>query len=443
VLEVVSLDDMDWFEFEQFVAHLFEQLGIGEAEEIRKGRDAGKDIILRSSRGLLIVECKHHPKGSVGRPVVQKLHSAVITSKATKGFLVTTGHFSEGATKYVKGLKVEIELVDSRILADMANQANIKILKKGEKTSVFHVIPASQQILEQKIIEANTRSVLSYPNTPNQLSNTEVKNTEYVPAYLIEYGLHQIFKTSAGIVHSITVSDGRLLLNGETGSVIPSNLAGVVSKTSMVEEWHSHKKEKIESGSFKINLSTAKRIGTEHIQKIHTKTVGYYGRNNVHYTKECVPNISNILVRSLTQVYIPILSISFQILSRKHNISLCGNLEKIEFLGGIVNHCEVCGKTLPEKRLLCNSCGKIVHKPRFIFGHSYYCSQCGRTICIECAYWFRKYLFFKKKVCKNCAEKLHREGKTVKKFSARVLKVGSPTLRGLSHREDFKRLPLR
>jgi HJR/Mrr/RecB family endonuclease len=47
-LEVVSLDDMDWFEFEQFVARLFEKLGIGKAKEIRKGNDAGKDIILRS-----------------------------------------------------------------------------------------------------------------------------------------------------------------------------------------------------------------------------------------------------------------------------------------------------------------------------------------------------------------------------------------------------------
>jgi HJR/Mrr/RecB family endonuclease len=88
-LEVVSLDEMDWFEFEQFVAHLFEQLGIGKAEEIRKGRDAGKDIILSSPQGLIIVECKHHPKGSVGRPVVQKLHSAAITSSAREIFSCT------------------------------------------------------------------------------------------------------------------------------------------------------------------------------------------------------------------------------------------------------------------------------------------------------------------------------------------------------------------
>jgi len=421
VLEVVSLDDMDWFEFEQFVARLFEKLGIGKAVEIRKGSDAGKDIILRSPQGSIIVECKHHPKGSIGRPVVQKLHSAVITSRAAKGFLVTTGHFSENATKYASSLRVEIVLVDSRILADMANRAGIKILKKGEKTSVFHVIPPPQQVLEQTMINANTRIAVSFPNTPSQLAKTKVMNTEFVPAYLLEYNLHQTFSTSVGVVHEVHVNNGCVLLNGENGSIVPSKLAGTVSSTSMVEDWHSLEPELAKWGSFKIDLSTAKRFGTEHIQQLHTQTVRYVGRNNVRYYKECVPNISNILVKSLTQVYIPILTVSFQVLSRQHTVSLCGNPEKIEILGGVVNNCEICGSPLHEKRLLCNSCGKIVHRPRILFGHSYYCTVCRKTICIECAYWFRKYLFFKKKLCKDCAENLERDGIIIKKLSPSAL----------------------
>jgi hypothetical protein len=181
------------------------------------------------------------------------------------------------------------------------------------------------------------------------------------------------------------------------------------------------KQRNLQLGSFKIGLSTAKRIGTKHIQKLHTETVGYYGANNVHYTKECVPNISNILVRNLTQVYIPILTVSFQVLSRKHMISLCGNLERIETLSGVVESCEVCRNPLYEERLLCNSCGKITHKPRILFGHSYYCTLCKKTICIECAHWFRKYFFFKKKICINCAEKLQRDGIAVRKFSLSAL----------------------
>ncbi len=76
-LEVISLDDMDWFEFEHFTAHLFQKLGFGKPEEIQKGSDCGRDVIIHSPSGdLIIIECKHHPKSTIGRPTVQKLHSA-------------------------------------------------------------------------------------------------------------------------------------------------------------------------------------------------------------------------------------------------------------------------------------------------------------------------------------------------------------------------------
>jgi restriction system protein len=408
---------MDWFEFEQFVAHLFEQLGIGKAREIRKGRDAGKDIIIQSPQGLVIVECKHHPKGSIGRPVVQKLHSAVVTANAVQGFVVTTGHFSEGATKYARDLDSRVELVDARILYDMANRAGIKLLKKGERTSVFHIIPPPHETLEKNLLWANFRNVASFPSKPNQLSRTNVLSTEFVPAYLLEYNLHQTFSTSVGVIHRIHVDKAHILLNGENGSTIPSTLERTVSQSYMVEDWQSLDKTNVRWGNFKIGFSTAKKIGTRRIKELNTCTVGYYGANNVHYTKKCVPNISSILVRSLTQVYIPILTISFQVLARQHELSLCGNPEVVEILGGVINTCEVCGSSLSEKRLLCNSCGKIVHRPRILFGHSYYCYECKKTICIECTYWFRKYYLFKKKICKDCAEKLANEGTPIKKFS--------------------------
>lgn len=111
-MEAVSLDGMDGFEFQHFVAHLFERIGYGKGEEIRQARDAGQDIIVRSVDGsTIIIECKHHPRGIIGRPTVQKLHSAVITAKAKKGFVVTTGHFSLEANSYAKSLRALIELI--------------------------------------------------------------------------------------------------------------------------------------------------------------------------------------------------------------------------------------------------------------------------------------------------------------------------------------------
>ncbi|MCE2507751.1 MAG: restriction endonuclease [Nitrosopumilaceae archaeon] len=46
--------------------------------------DGGRDIIMWIDRRKVVVECKHQTK-PVGRPVVQKLHSAVMTEKAVGG----------------------------------------------------------------------------------------------------------------------------------------------------------------------------------------------------------------------------------------------------------------------------------------------------------------------------------------------------------------------
>jgi restriction system protein len=408
---------MDWFEFEQFVAHLFERLGMGKTEEIRKGRDAGKDIIIRSPQGLIIVECKHHPRGSIGRPVVQKLHSAVISANAKKGFVVTTGHFSENASEYARSLGTIIELIDSRILSDMANKVRIKLLKKGEKTSVFYVLPPTQRSVELKILYTNVGKAFSVPNSPSQLSKIRIIKTHFTPAYLLEYSLKQTFSTSVGVIHRINVNKERLLLNGQDGSIIASKLSQIVEPEEMVEDYDILELKEPPSESFRIGFSQAKRLGIRQIQRCHTTIVGYYGANNVHYTKKCKPNVSSIFVKSLTQVYIPILTVSFKMMDRAHDISLCGNTENIEILSGTIEICEVCGDHLSEKRLLCNSCGKIVHRPQKLMGHSYFCYECNKTICIECAYWFRKYYLFKKKICKDCAEKLANKGTTVKKFS--------------------------
>lgn len=93
----VFLDKMSGFEFEDLIADILTRLELGKVEKVLYTQDGGRDILVRSPNGLIVVECKHHPKGSIGRPVVQKLHSAVITSKALKGILVTTGHFTKEA----------------------------------------------------------------------------------------------------------------------------------------------------------------------------------------------------------------------------------------------------------------------------------------------------------------------------------------------------------
>lgn len=135
----------------------------------------------------------------------------------------------------------------------------------------------------------------------------------------------------------------------------------------------------------------------------------------MHYTKTCVPHISKILIKSLTQVYAPVLTISCSILERSHKLVLCGNKNEVDVLKSDAGLCELCKKKLGDKSLLCNSCGRVTCHPGW-FGHSYVCEVCDKTICKKCAYWTRKYLLFKKKLCKPCSEKLKIERKKIVKF---------------------------
>jgi len=136
----VFLDQMSGFDFEELVADILSRLGYGHVEKILFTQDGGRDILIHSPKGLIVVECKHQPKTSIGRPIVQKLHSAVITSKAVKGMLVTTGRFTKEALEYASNLAVSgtpIDMIDRSILVDMASRANVTLVSDRQKLSVW------------------------------------------------------------------------------------------------------------------------------------------------------------------------------------------------------------------------------------------------------------------------------------------------------------------
>lgn len=104
---------MDGYEFQEFVANLFKELGFKNIELGPPTADGGIDISMEQRTHIgsvkYTVECKHHPGSSVGRPVVQKLHSAVVHRPVLdKGIIITTGHFSSPAIKYAEEVGIEL-----------------------------------------------------------------------------------------------------------------------------------------------------------------------------------------------------------------------------------------------------------------------------------------------------------------------------------------------
>src|SRR5262245_2457000 len=76
--------------------------------------DEGRDLLVHHPRGLKVVQCKHYPNGTVGREVVQKLHSATRTGGSRQAMIITTGRFSSYAEAYAAKLPdIRVELVDA------------------------------------------------------------------------------------------------------------------------------------------------------------------------------------------------------------------------------------------------------------------------------------------------------------------------------------------
>ncbi|KAA0766377.1 restriction endonuclease [Bacillus sp. SH5-2] len=113
-----NLEVMDPREFEYFVADFFRTLGY--TVQVTSGsNDGGKDIILYKGQEMKFVEVKRYTKNSIGRPFIQKLHSAIVDAEAVGGYFVTLSNFNKNARQYAADKN--IELIDGDKLIHMMN----------------------------------------------------------------------------------------------------------------------------------------------------------------------------------------------------------------------------------------------------------------------------------------------------------------------------------
>ena len=161
---VYNLDEIDGHDFEEVMAVVFRRLGF-HAERGRLTNDEGRDLILRKAGEIVVVECKHQ-KAPIGRPIVQKLHSATLTYPGAKeGWIVTTSSFSPHALAYVsdkleKADTIRIQLWDYQRLISEARNVGVFFVSSVQGTEVFFHIPSHSQQDCKGIIE--TYNVIHY-----------------------------------------------------------------------------------------------------------------------------------------------------------------------------------------------------------------------------------------------------------------------------------------
>lgn len=104
-------------EFEEVIERLFQNEGF-ETELTQATRDGGRDIIAtKFEMGKPIVfyiECKRYgSKNSVGVNIVRSLYGVQSSDRVNKSILVTTGHVTRGARRFVDDQNTMMSVIDA------------------------------------------------------------------------------------------------------------------------------------------------------------------------------------------------------------------------------------------------------------------------------------------------------------------------------------------
>lgn len=96
---------MDHFEFEHYVAWVFEEQGYWTKTTVARG-DNGIDVEMKKQGSRYAVQVKHYT-GNIGEPAVREFYGS-FRDDFEKGVFVTTSDYTKQARAWVKGKPIEL-----------------------------------------------------------------------------------------------------------------------------------------------------------------------------------------------------------------------------------------------------------------------------------------------------------------------------------------------
>ena len=397
--DTIHLDSIDGFEFEDVCKRILEGLAC-RVEKIGGVADGGRDLIAHSEQNTIVVECKHQPGSFIGRPVVQKLHSAVITSKASAGMIMTTGQFSKEALEHAEVIRtttnLTIKLVDKFILADMAEKAGLRLLRKGDSQEA-----TSFPMLDFVTVAQMTAQLIhvdSSPHSLQQLITIANAGVNLQPGYLVKADIHQDFRISNDrIIYSVSQSNNTLLLDSK-GALYPWSWISFLGRSPLQRVVDLPNMTK---GIFNKNARTIKAIAVKFFVDKFSKQITYKSSNNRIYNKACKIKPRNVQIRDLKQIYIPHYDLVVQVLKTRYRFGVLQNGRKAFITQQDMRSCSICLRTIRNRVILCNECGRLGHRSSIFWwkNHGFRCGGCHKTVCKNCG---RIQGFFKRQFCLDC-----------------------------------------
>lgn len=321
------LDDLSGVEFEDIMEDVFRNLGYDNVRQAVRTADEGRDILMEEvvdgTRTAVVVECKH--TGTVGRPVVQKLHSAIATFNhdgPKRGIVVTTGRFTNPAVEYAERLQQTgdphpIELIDGGDLREIADEIGLNLYNGRIEVLCDDTLrPYDQMSSVSEPFDAAFRNIenIDRDDVPPPTSWATFR-----PVLTITAMTNAVFETSVGVVHRVN-EETQFVIHADRGhpTVADKDIASLVatnlhSTVELDEEHFEGTFDEVDRKRFGKTETEYKTWAVDKLQRYHTTTVTYTGDNNVTYNKTCEPNVSDISIRSMTPVFLPQVRLSTDI----------------------------------------------------------------------------------------------------------------------------------
>lgn len=398
--ETIYLDGLDGFGFERVCERIFKKAGWGKVTHIGGVADRGRDLIIHTPTGKkIVVECKLYGRGSVGRPIVQKLHSAVIDEHADSGIIVTTGKFTKDAIEYAANLTKNhdksIEMFDLHKIMELAHKAGIE-LETGRMKKIY-TYQVVDSLAIAKEVSPLIDDLVSHPAPASNLLRISGTRVKLRAMYFASISVQQSFSTSVGLIHRIDVRDMPCLFDGKTGVLRKPAVVHFFGRPSLTTA--SLPEYNYTRSSFDLDDSTLRRNIIQTTIEEHTAHIEYQGRNNQTYVKKCTPSARNIHIDNLRQVYVPRYYMTLRALGCSYSCHIDHNGIDSQIHKPTWTRCYQCGSD--GNLLLCNECGRVAHTSWF-GAHGFRCRECSKTVCGSCVWKTRRLFLFKSHFCRDC-----------------------------------------
>lgn len=407
----IRLDALSGFEFETFCAMVFDRLGYGQVENLPGGADKGRDLIIHGERKI-VVECKHQPKAAIGRPVVQKLHSAVISERADAGWLVTSGGFTRQAREHAAEISrsgIELKLVDRAMLLDMADRAGLEVLGKFEKPVMVVTSPTQEQIIH-KVEDALSPRLVSDPSRNAFADCLSIKNVTVVPVLSATYDVHQDWYTGTGIrrklLYAVHLSGQSLIVNAYTHKAVEEPIADFVRNAPLLKSTEDRlpvDSTLVDRLSSESTLDDVRESIRHAVLFAHSVRLLHDASNGRRYWRDCRVSDRNIFIGDVTQILLAHWHLDCRLKDQTYGITCLAYPEGLLVCETDLFKCRICLKEIAGAAVVCDHCGNVSHPRTFRRRHSARCSSCNRTLCARCVAKVRLFWPVTKRYCIDCA----------------------------------------